>query len=132
MNLNLAFDAARFDEALFEATEAAQVGFRFEEGGCWGMAEALFLEFQERGFQVQLMYQPEGFVHAWVRLGALHLDWTGVMRSPLRGTPLADLMALRQVAAQFGSFGEDYEADVATARAVLQAAFVAMEEGALA
>lgn len=132
MNLNLAFDAARFDEALYEATEAAQVGFRFEEGGCWGMAEALFLEFQARGFQVQLMHQPESFVHAWVRLGALHLDWTGVMRSPFRGTPLADLTALRQVATQFGSFGEDYEADVAAARVIIQAAFATMEEGVLA
>lgn len=120
----LPFDLETFDECIGAAVEAAQVGFYFEEGGCWGMAEALFTRFQSEGLSPRLVYRPHGFVHAWVMLGDLNLDWRGVFQAAPGAVLLDGVSALREAAAEFGgTSGEDYLSDVALADSVLQNAF---------
>lgn len=75
---NTGTDWSRFDESLMEAVNDAQVGFLFEEGGCWGMALALHQMLTEAGHHVVFAVQTEGFMHAWVVVdGKTHLDWQG-------------------------------------------------------
>ena len=118
-----------FDECLTQAVDAAQVGFYFEEGGCWGMAEALFKQLLANGLTPQLMYRPTGFVHAWVRLGDVDLDWRGIFHAAPGAQPLPNLQALRQVADKVGGTrGDDYLSDVALAESTVADAFVRMGE----
>lgn len=125
-------DVARFDLAMMKAVEQAQVGFYFEEGGCWGMAEALFTQLQSRGLKSSLLWRPNGFVHAWVRLDGLdetHLDWRGKFTPAPGAQVLTSLESLRDVAgAVGGTRGEDYLSDVCLAEQVLQSAFALYDD----
>ena len=121
------FNTASFDACLAEAVEAAQVGFYFEEGGCWGMAEALFTKLSAAGLKPQLVFRPTGFVHAWVMLDGVHLDWRGVFNAAPGWVNLADVAALRHVAADYGGTkGEGYLSDVALGTQVLEDALLRM------
>lgn len=122
-------DVKRFDQAMADAVEAAQVGFYFEEGGCWGMAEALFEQLSDRGLNPCLAYRPSGFVHAWVTLGDLNLDWRGAFSAAPGALSLPDLQALRHVAHSLGgTYGEDYLSDVALAQSVVREALEAYDQ----
>lgn len=122
------FDVRSFDQAMQEAVGKAQVGFYFEEGGCWGMAEALFTELSARGLRPQLMWRPSGFVHAWVHVQGHNIDWRGIFNSAPGARPLADIKMLRAVARRVGGkHGETYESDVADALRVVQTAFQTLE-----
>lgn len=128
MTAALPFDVRRFDEAMQEAVEQAQVGFYFEEGGCWAMAEALFTALRERGLQPQLMWRPTDFVHAWVHVQGHNLDWRGLFAATPGARPLANIKMLRTAAWRVGGkHGEVYESDLAEATNVVQAALKSME-----
>lgn len=133
MSAVLPMNFSRFDVAMAEAVEAARMGFYFEEGGCWGMAEALFLALQSRGLKPQLVWRPTGFVHAWVILDGHNLDWRGSFYPAPGARPLASLAMLRSVAHRFGgASGERYLSDVADASAVVQAALRDMDASCFA
>lgn len=67
------------------AIEAAEIGFYFEEGGCWAMAAALHTVFSERGNQVEMRYQAKDFVHAWAVVDGIAIDHQGVMLNDREG-----------------------------------------------
>lgn len=111
-----------FDAAMSEATEAAQVGFHFEEGGCWGMARALFDQFTDMGLSPEIKYKPTGFVHCWVEAGGVAFDWRGSMSQlPAFGLFIPQ-ERLAGIAAHFGCDEEAFEADAYQARQIVEAA----------
>jgi hypothetical protein len=70
---------------LLDAVNAAQVGFHFEEGGCWGMAQALHEALP--GSEIIVICDPRSGEpsHGMVRLGDVYVDWTGAHRQPWDG-----------------------------------------------
>jgi hypothetical protein len=114
---------AAFDEAMGIAIEAAQVGFHFEEGGCWGMARALQDRFAQAGLQARIRYKPTGFVHCWVESHGVAFDYRGVMpKQPPFGLTIDD-ERFAGIAAHFGVDLDTLHADVALARPIVDAAF---------
>lgn len=53
-----------------------EVGFFFEEGGCWGFALALHGLLLARGYPARLAYQT-GWMHAYVEVGGAFMDYRG-------------------------------------------------------
>lgn len=115
-----------------QAVEAAEVGFYFEEGGCWGMAHALFRHFEKQGAPVTIRYQPAttsySWIHAWVEVGATGLDWQGEVTPQPESKVLADLDALRAVADSFGVPGDQYDSDVNLAESILAETVIRMSQ----
>ena len=70
-------------DQLNDAVNNAQVGFHFEEGGCWGMAAALNKALP--GSSILVIKQNGHPAHAMVRLGDLFIDWNGVAKKSWPG-----------------------------------------------
>ena len=120
-----------FSSALMDSVNAAQVGFHFEEGGCWGMAAALAAHFFALGKPVLVRYQPESFVHAWVVVDGRSFDGNGEMLST--STLFVDAVdvpaaQLAQLAGSFGCCRDDFEADEQLARELVGNAWLAATE----
>lgn len=114
-----------FSAAMQGAVESAQVGFHFEEGGCWGMAAALAAHFLQHGKDVLVRYQPAYFVHAWVEVDGDRLDSAGVMdpaSSLFVGAITVPLSGLAQLAAAHGC-ADEFEADTTLAAQVVREAW---------
>lgn len=111
-----------FDAEVQQAVENAEVGFHFEEGGCWGFAAALFEHLQVLGLHPHMEYQPTGFVHAWVRVGADRFDHQGVMRAPASSKPVSSVDDMRQLALANGIDADAFYADVSQAKEIIQSA----------
>lgn len=112
-------DIEQLSEAILCAVEAAEVGFHFEEGGCWGFAAALHDIFAERGLHPRIQVQHEGFVHAWVEAGGQSWDHQGVMEAKAREMTPATRQELMTVAATHGVNEEQFLADVYLAKDIL-------------
>lgn len=113
-----------FDQAMFEAVEAARVGFYFEEGGCWGMAKALHDRLIEAGMEAEIRYKPTGFVHCWAEAHGIAFDYRGAMSEvPAFGLTL-DEEWFAAIAAHYGTDRSALEADVALAKRIVDAAFL--------
>lgn len=126
----LSTDWGFFEECLLEATEAAQVGFFFEEGGCWGMALALHQALTARGHEVAFAVQEKGFMHAWVVAdGSVHLDHQGRRLSlPERYQLYQDEARFREVAMQTGGCNvQDLLSDEAQAMDIVSQALREMD-----
>lgn len=67
-----------FVRKLRQACEALGFGFFFEEGGCWGMALALYAEFATQGYPANLCVRDIDFVHSFVEAEDVAIDYTGV------------------------------------------------------
>lgn len=87
-------------ECLPAAVEEAQVGFHFEEGGCWGMALALA---EATAGDIVLR---DSFVHAYVELDGKRFDYTGL--TPFEGK--ARLLKPDALVAEAACHGVDAEA----------------------
>lgn len=121
-----------FVEHLQQACEGHGMGFHFEEGGCWGMALALADTLRDPAIwegllptvpEVQLRVRTEGFVHAFVSVGDLMVDYRGAWRAPNPSdSRLCDEEQLRQLARRFGVPDQDLNADRESARAVIETA----------
>jgi hypothetical protein len=74
--INLIEGREPFTDNMIPACTAAQVGFHFEEGGCWGMALALHDAFTKLGLHPELVVTPNQG-HALVRLGSELFDHSG-------------------------------------------------------
>jgi len=91
-----------FIEHLFDAVNAAQVGFYFEEGGCYGMALAIYERFRALGLPAELVvaYDRDGPTHALVRSGGKLYDYEGVasgwQTGDLRVVTPAQLIAISE------------------------------------
>ncbi|RYF09436.1 MAG: hypothetical protein EOO77_23850 [Oxalobacteraceae bacterium] len=69
-------DDLSWTNRLQSACDDAQVGFHYEEGGCWGMALALRDTFAKMGMRPSLQVGEE-FVHAAVEVDGILYDWQG-------------------------------------------------------
>ncbi|MCC5611311.1 hypothetical protein LC612_32335 [Nostoc sp. CHAB 5834] len=48
------------DLGMIESVERAEAGFYFEEGGCWAMAQALYMEMKAQGLEPRIHVRKEG------------------------------------------------------------------------
>ncbi|KWU23429.1 hypothetical protein [Burkholderia cenocepacia] len=122
---------SRFGIALFDAVSAAEVGFHFEEGGCWAMAQALSQHFGALGKRVLLRYQPTYFVHAWAEVDGVAFDGSGVMNSSsslVQGALPADVAELSAMAIRHGCDENQFESDAQLARELIEHAWRAVAE----
>jgi hypothetical protein len=122
-----------FSSALMDSVNAAQVGFHFEEGGCWGMAAALAEHFCALGKPVLVRYQPKSFVHAWVVVDGRNFDGDGEMLSTSTlFTDAVEIPAaqLAHLASFFGCSRDDFEADAQLARELVGNAWLTATEAA--
>lgn len=124
-----------FVDHLQQACDGHEMGFYFEEGGCWGMALALHEVLNDPATWagtgvverplVQMRARTEGFVHAFVSVGDLMVDYRGAWRAPNPSNSLpCDDAQLRALARRFGIPPDDLEADLASARAVIETALL--------
>ncbi len=90
-------------------------GFHFEEGGCWGMAVALY---DELGGEFVV---TEDFVHAYVRVGSDSYDWEGRTRPAAQGR-VVELDELYALANHYGVPPEEVESDRRDAREMIDIA----------
>lgn len=89
-----------FTDHLIDAVSAAEAGFHFEEGGCFGMALALADAFRADGLDPELVLM-RGATHAMVRVdGALYDHQGRVPVSPV--VRVVTEFELRQAAAMAG------------------------------
>lgn len=123
--MSTAWNIQIFEGCLSYAVNDAQVGFYFEEGGCWGMAVALYEMLTARGVSAELRYRPEGFVHAWVHVSPWDLDHNGASEAEREFVRLPSVEDLVQIASEFGVCAEQVEADRAQAEAIIQNALEA-------
>jgi hypothetical protein len=65
-----------FTEHMIDACTAAEVGFYYEEGGCWGMALALYQTFTICGYEPKIAIATEQ-VHAMVEVNGRLFDHSG-------------------------------------------------------
>lgn len=103
--------------ALQKKCEHMQLGFYFEEGGCFGMALALKDHFEQQGVSCGLAVQY-GFLHAYCVIQNHCFDYTG--RTTYRPTNILTVEQLIDVAIQAGHSMEDIEADKALALEVIR------------
>jgi len=63
--------------------------WHFEEGGCWGMAAALYEHLKNKGFSPKIKINTKGFNHAWVELDGYSIDHMGLEKKILPGDFIA-------------------------------------------
>ena len=117
-----ALDAATFTDAMVAAVEEAQVGFYFEEGGCWGMAAALFETLTRAGHNPIIKYTPTDFIHAWVEVDAVAYDYRGAT-TPQPNSVAIPLEELGPVAKRYGYDEEEFISMTADAQPIVDAAW---------
>ena len=110
-----------FTDHLHDAVEASGAGWHFEEGGCWGMALALYDAFKALGEQPQLMLQTDDFAHALVLVDGQLYDYTGAVdhNPPVTPTTRAGLM---RAALKGGQSAYDVRGDAIAAAEIIQTA----------
>lgn len=101
---------------LQQAVDDAQVGFHFEEGGCWGMALAL------KAVLGGDLVLRDGFTHAYVRAAGSTIDWQGV--ASFDGGRLVSRDELLAAARDNGVLQQEVEADVDLALSIIDRAHV--------
>lgn len=114
-----------FADHMSDACEFGEAGFHFEEGGCWGMALALYDFFMKIGETPQLVVQPN-LTHAMVEVSGILYDHRGVSYSEL---PIEKITRdqLFEYAARAGWTHEEIHIDEAWASDIIQAAVSLLE-----
>lgn len=112
-------DVNQLNYAILSAIEAAQVGFYFEEGGCWGFAAALHDFFTERGIPATIQVQRFDFVHAWVN--ALGQSWDHQGLRTADGMCYSDVARdeIASIASQYGVDQDTLDCDIDEAKDIL-------------
>lgn len=119
-------DAFAFADHMVDACSLAEVGFYFEEGGCWGMALALADCFQSVGLEAQIVVANntgrDGTIypsHAMVRVAGQLFDHQGEaeQHEPLLPVTREQLIALAEDA---GVDEEQIEQDRELAAQIIQ------------
>lgn len=123
-----AFEVDAFSAAMLDAVGQAQVGFHFEEGGCWGMAAALHEQLTAAGVVCSLRYEPEGFVHAWVDLAGTGFDYQGKLIRPRVGVAIGSITELKAIAQRYGVAEDEFFADMSWAQAVVTDAWERLQQ----
>lgn len=100
---------------LQDAVDDAEVGFHFEEGGCWGMALAL------KAVLGGDLVLRDGFTHAYVRVGSDTFDWQGA--STFAGGHVVGRVELLRAALDSGVSPGEVESDTDLAFSVIDRAF---------
>lgn len=99
-----------FDDHMIDAVSNAEMGFYFEEGGCWGMALALFDHFVQEGKQPRLVVQ-EQYVHAMVEVDGDFYDHQGQISPPSLPIVYCDQNKFIEIAEQNGLSFDEVQAD---------------------
>jgi hypothetical protein len=104
-----------FTEGMRDAVDAAQVGFYFEEGGCWGMALAL----NRAQGGVLWVNEERRAVHAYNVVAGQAYDWEGATKLPDAAVPVTEA-ELYEVAARNGVDEGQVDADAADAAGIIE------------
>lgn len=111
-----------FTKHLSDACTYAQAGFHFEEGGCFGMAAALYEAFVDDGYVPKIMAM-DSICHMLVEVNGTLYDHQGIVRStPKVHEVRADALAVHAVAN--GRSVDEFEADRNWARDIIAQARV--------
>lgn len=116
-------DLDRFFICLSTAIEYHQLGFFFEEGGCFGMAYSLHQFFEKHGYTTSIHCTDSAFVHAWVVLpDGSCFDHQGLLYSPPLFSQMLSISELLIFAKNHGHSDEHWWHSVYTAEEVLSSA----------
>lgn len=109
-------------ESLAIACQNCEVGFHFEEGGCFAMSLALH-EALSADFEIRIAVD-EGVGHAVVLIDGIAIDHQGAKGRELstRYCVLVEKTAVRDIAISRGNTGEEFDKDLEWARQIIQAA----------
>lgn len=113
----------QIDERIQNAVSNAQVGFHFEEGGCWGFALALQEVFVEQGLHATLVVRDHDFIHAWTKCGGEAWDHQGWLFSRSGGEDVYKWKLL-ELAQKNGVSEEQVESDRQMAKDILRTYFL--------
>ena len=108
--LSLFEGSISFDDHMIDAVSNAEMGFYFEEGGCWGMALALFDYFVQEGENPRLVVQ-EKFVHAMVEVDGAFYDHQGQIARPSLPIIYCDQNEFIDIAEQNGLSVDEVQSD---------------------
>jgi hypothetical protein len=117
------------DRWLPQAIEYAEAGFYYEEGGCVGMALALFDVFKEAGLKPRLA-RTVGFAHVGVVVGGRFFDSQGAAISSMRWEPLTRAQ-FQKVADEWAQDDNTVAADKSAAADIIVTAVELAEERGL-
>ena len=111
-----------FVHHLQEANDQAEVGFLFEEGGCYGMALALHAKLAALGLAPQIAIQGDGH-HAFVLLNGWLIDYRGAQNIEEWSSPLTAMTPGEVKRKALGRWkAEDLFGDIAVAEQVIATA----------
>ena len=111
-----------FVHHLQEANDQAEVGFLFEEGGCYGMALALQAKLSAMGRAPQIVIHGDGH-HAFVLLNGWLIDYRGAQNIEEWSSPLTAMTPGEVRRKALGRWkAEDLLGDLAVAEQVIAAA----------
>ena len=111
-----------FVHHLQEANDLAEVGFLFEEGGCYGMAIALHAKLSAVGRAPQIVVWGDGH-HAFVLLDGWLLDYRGAQNIEEWSNPLTGMTPREMKGRALGRWkADDLTGDIAVAEQVIAAA----------
>lgn len=117
--MRLVESGAPFLAHLQDAVEASEAGFHYEEGGCWGMALALYDAFRGLGEHPQLVITTDDG-HALVQVNGQLYDYSGeVSDLVVKPTTRAGLM---RAALKSGWSAYDVRGDAIAAAEIIQTA----------
>lgn len=121
INQRLVESEMSFVDHLQDAVEATEAGFHYEEGGCWGMALALYDAFQALGKHPQLMIATGHFAHAMVQVDDQLYDYRGVVYDAPPAKPITRAGLMRG-ALRSGHSVWDVRGDAIAAAEIIQTA----------
>jgi hypothetical protein len=113
--------------AMLNSVEGAFAGFYFEEGGCWGMAQALHEQLLRANIDAKIMYRAKGFVHAWVQVGDRAIDHQGVSLAP-KDSAQVNAKDLQALAESYGIEETQFIDDVLWATQIVDNAWAQVEQ----
>lgn len=113
-------DTTSLFEQLPNAIEDMEIGFHFEEGGCYAFAYAMAEALQVRGIDSEAVITP-GEAHAYLKVDGAYIDHQGAFSSIRDPYTLIAIKELQEIAHKHQSI-EEFWSDVAMAKEVIEEA----------
>jgi len=108
-----------FTRYLIDACTRLEMGFHFEEGGCFGFAIALHRAMKADFPESTLAMSKDGFTHAGVLQGEQFFDHHGASPAKERYTSVSTENTLVAFALDAGRTEDELDADIEMARDVI-------------